>query len=60
MLFIIHVNDILLKFKKDNIGQIEMYADDTVTYVSDSNPKKCLSQIKKCLDTLVEWCNYNK
>ena len=29
MLFIIYVNDILLKFKKDNIGQIEMYADDT-------------------------------
>ena len=60
MLFIIYVNDLLLKFKKDNIGQIEMYADDTVTYVSDSNPKKCLSQIQKCLDTLVEWCTYNK
>ena len=60
LLFIIYVNDLLLEFKKKNICSIEMYADDTVIYVSNVDPIICFRRAQVCLDLLTKWCYYNK
>ena len=59
-LFIIYVNDLLYSMLDHPGVNIEMYADDTVLYVSDLCPKIAQEKNKAVIKRLHSWCVKNK
>ena len=57
LLFLIYVNDISSIIKN---SKISMYADDTVVYISHSDPKTAITLIQSDLNDLNIWCNRNR
>ena len=59
-LFIIYVNDLLYTLLDDPKVNIEMYADDTVVYVSDLCPNIAQKKNQTVINSLYNWCIRNK
>ena len=50
-----YVNDLLLEFANEEVGFVEIYADDTVSSIK---PKYCLDSTINAV--LSKWYNFNK
>ena len=59
-LFIIYVNDLLYTMGDCPDVNIEMYADDTVLYMSAPCPKAAIDKTNLQLQNLYAWCTNNK
>ena len=57
LFFILYVNDLQHAFK--NV-KVQLYADDTVLYLSGSDPKMVQEHFQKDLNRLHKWCQCNK
>ena len=56
-IFLLYINDI----KHLNLkSQINLFADDTMIYSSNKNSTDLITQIQEDLDTVTNWCTYNK
>ena len=58
LFFIIYVND-LLKIINSKV-QILLYADDTVLYYADHDPKAACITVEHALTDVYNWCDINK
>ena len=58
LIFIIYVNDILMKVVQNN--SIYMYADDMLIVSQDESMDKMCDDIQGKLDYVMKWCRYNK
>ena len=56
--FIIYVNDLLKTINTD--VQILLYADDTVIYFADYDPKTACTTVEFALNEVYDWCQLNK
>ena len=59
-LFIMYVNDLLYTLFDYPKINVEMYADDTVIYTSDHDPKVACVNNERIINILYNWCNKNK
>ena len=57
MFFLIYINDLVNSLKSVSF---QLYADDTVLYVTDANGRKATKIIQKDLNALAHWCDANK
>ena len=57
LLFLIYINDIV---NSSNLASFLIYADDTTTIYSDSDPSSLNSKINNDLINICHWCNVNK
>ena len=60
LLFILYVNDLLSSLVVEEKSGVLMYADDTVLYAIDANPKHSIIKCQSLLDKLENWCKLNK
>ena len=60
LLFMLYVNDLLIYMGSAETRGILMYADDTVLYVTDPNPRDSVLGCQILLSRLVDWCKINK
>ena len=60
LLFILYVNDLLPFVGSAENRRVLMYADDTVLYVTGSNPRDSVMGCQLLLSKLVDWCKINK
>ena len=60
LLFILYVNDLLSFIGKSEHRGVLMYADDTVLYATDQDPKNSITEAQSLLTILVNWCRLNK
>ena len=56
-LFSLYINDLPLKF---NLGQCEMFADDTSVHVSDQSIQGVINKLQICANQVLSWANLNK
>ena len=59
-LFIIYVNDLLYTLLDNPNVNVEMYADDTIVYVSDQCPEVASKSNEESMNKLYNWCIKNK
>ena len=57
LFFILYVNDVKNAVKS---ADIQLYADDTVIYVSGKNTVDAISKVQPELDKFSKWCTENK
>ena len=57
LFFLIYINDLVYSIKS---ASIQMYADDTVLYVTGEDSRTATVQLQADLDRLVKWCRANK
>ena len=51
----IHIHECIF-VNRFRVGSVEMSADDTVIYISNTDPKECIADTQQCLDLFSKWC----
>ena len=57
LFFLVYINDLVYSLKS---ASVQMYADDTVLYVTGADSRIATRELQADLDRLVRWCKANK